>query len=43
LRRIDEYIHYVAKNAPTLEELRERGLEIGRGRGDITRLLERIQ
>jgi hypothetical protein len=43
LRRIDEYIAYVAKHTPTLDELREAGLEIGRGRGDITRFLERIK
>ncbi|MGC9049765.1 hypothetical protein [Pyrobaculum sp.] len=43
LRRIDEYVAYVAKHTPTLDELREVGLEIGRGRGDITRFLERIK
>lgn len=43
LRRIDDYIAYVARHTPTLDELREAGLEIGRGRGDITRFLERIK
>lgn len=42
LRRIDEYVLYVARHRPTLDALREGGLDIGRGRGDITRFLERI-
>ncbi len=43
LKRIDEYVLYVARNNASLEELRERGLEIGRGRGDISRFLERLK
>ncbi|MEM1662590.1 MAG: hypothetical protein QXY12_02175 [Pyrobaculum sp.] len=42
LKRIDDYVLYVAKNSPSVNQLREIGLEIGRGRGDITRFLERI-
>lgn len=42
LKKIDEYVTYVARRAAMLAELRERGLEIGRGRGDITRFLERV-
>lgn len=42
LKRIDEYIKFVATRQPTPSELREVGIEIGRGRGDITRFLERL-
>ncbi|MEM1598090.1 MAG: hypothetical protein QW598_02795 [Pyrobaculum sp.] len=40
--KIDEYVVYVAKHRPTINMLREGGLEIGRGRGDITRFFERL-
>ncbi len=43
LKRIDDYVLYVARNNSSLEELRERGLDIGRGKGDITRFLERLK
>lgn len=39
--KIDEYVTYVAKNRATVVELKEK-IDIGRGRGDITRFLERI-
>ncbi|MEZ0318725.1 MAG: hypothetical protein ABWK05_01850 [Pyrobaculum sp.] len=42
ISRIDEYVVYVAKHRPTINILREEGLEIGRGRGDITRFFERL-
>ena len=43
LKRIDEYLMYVARRSATLSDLRENGLEIGRGKGDITRFLERLK
>ena len=43
LRRIDEYVMYIARRNATLNDLRESGLEIGRGKGDITRFLERLK
>jgi hypothetical protein len=43
LKRIDEYVMYIARNNPSLDELKEKGLEIGRGKGDITRFLERLR
>ncbi len=43
LRRIDEYVMYIARRNATLNDLRESGLEIGRGKGDITRFLERVK
>lgn len=43
LRRIDAYVMYIARKNASLDELRESGLEIGRGKGDITRFLERLR
>jgi hypothetical protein len=43
LKRIDDYLMYVARRNATLSDLRENGLEIGRGKGDITRFLERLK
>ncbi|ACB39611.1 conserved hypothetical protein [Pyrobaculum neutrophilum V24Sta] len=42
IQKLDSYVIHVAKNAVSLKELREAGLEFGRGRGDITRFLERL-
>lgn len=42
LKKIDEYIVYVAKYRPSPHQLKSAGLDIGRGRGDITRFLERV-
>lgn len=42
IAKIDKYVVYVAKHRPTTNTLREVGLEIGRGRGDITRFFERL-
>ena len=42
LKKIDEYIMYVAKYRPPPHQLKSAGLDIGRGRGDITRFLERV-
>ncbi len=42
LKKIDDYMLYVAKNKARVVELKEKMLDFGRGRGDITRFLERI-
>lgn len=43
LKKIDDYVIYITTHEVSLEELKERGFDIGKGKGDITRFLERLK